>query len=63
MYSNNILNVQESMAILNTCTKKSLETYCMHHVHYMAVDHIFLDLEENISVSPHDISNKKKCNL
>ena len=27
MYSNNILNFQESTTILNACTKKSLETY------------------------------------
>ena len=29
MYSNNIVNFQESTTILNTCTKKSLETYRM----------------------------------
>ena len=33
MYSNNILNFQESTTILNACTKKSLESYGMHHVH------------------------------
>ena len=27
MYSNNIMNFQESMTILNACTKKSMETY------------------------------------
>ena len=32
MYHNNILNVQESTRILNACTKKSLETYWMHHI-------------------------------
>ena len=32
MYSNNILNFQESMSILNAHTK-SLETYWMHHVY------------------------------
>ena len=32
MYSNNILNFQESMTILNDFTKKSLETYWIHHV-------------------------------
>ena len=32
MYSINILNFQESTTILNACTKKSLETYWMHHV-------------------------------
>ena len=31
MYSNNILNFQESTTILNACTK-SLETYWMNHV-------------------------------
>ena len=31
--SNKILNFQESTTILNTCTKKSLETYWIHHVH------------------------------
>ena len=29
MYSNNILNFQESTTILNACSKKSLETYLM----------------------------------
>ena len=33
MYSNNIVNLQESTTILNACTK-SLETYWMHHVSY-----------------------------
>ena len=33
MYSNNILNFQESTLILNACTKKSLETYGMHHIY------------------------------
>ena len=32
MYSNKILNFQESTIILNACTK-SLETYWRHHVH------------------------------
>ena len=32
MYSNNILNCQESMTILNTHMKKRLETYRMHLV-------------------------------
>ena len=32
MYSNNIVNFQESTTMLNACTKKSLETYWMHHV-------------------------------
>ena len=33
MYSNNIVNIQESTTILNACTKKSLETYWMHQVY------------------------------
>ena len=32
MYSNNILNFQVSTPILNAYTKKSIETYWMHHV-------------------------------
>ena len=32
MYSNNLVNFQESTTILNGCTKKSLETYWKHHV-------------------------------
>ena len=37
MYSNNIVNFQESTAILNACTK-CLETYWRHHVYiYMCV--------------------------
>ena len=31
--SNNILNCQESTTNLNTCTKKGMETYCIHHVY------------------------------
>ena len=31
MYSNNMLNLQESTTVLNTCAK-SLETYWRHHV-------------------------------
>ena len=34
MYSNNILNFQESKTILNACTKTSLETYWMHLVYW-----------------------------
>ena len=34
MYSNNILNFQESTTILNPC-KKSLETYWMHRVYIL----------------------------
>ena len=33
MYSNSIVNFQESTTILNTCTEKILETYWRHHVH------------------------------
>ena len=35
MYSNNILNYQVSSTILNTCTKKSLETYWKPRVFWM----------------------------
>ena len=35
MHCNNILNFQESATILNACTKKSLETYWRHHVHWL----------------------------
>ena len=35
MYSNNILNFQESTTILNACTK-CLETYWMHHVYILS---------------------------
>ena len=34
MYSNNILNFQESTTILDASTKKSLETYWMHQIFY-----------------------------
>ena len=37
MYSNNILNFQESTTILNACTKRSLETYWMHQVHSILI--------------------------
>ena len=33
MYSNNILNFQESTSILNAWTKKGLETYWMDHLY------------------------------
>ena len=36
-YSNNILKYLEFTAIINACTKKSLETYCMHLVRNIAV--------------------------
>ena len=38
MYSNNIVNFQESTTILNACTKKkkSQETYCMH-LQYLSI--------------------------
>ena len=32
VYSNSILNFQDSMTILNACTKKGPETYWRHHV-------------------------------
>ena len=42
MYSNNLLNFQVSMTILNACTKKSLETHWMHHVCQNVIHFIFL---------------------
>ena len=36
MYSNNILNFQESTSILNACTK-ILEPYWMHHIYLCAI--------------------------
>ena len=41
MYSNNILNFQESMTILNAC-KKGLETYWMHHVYIYIYIYIYI---------------------
>ena len=32
MYSNNVLNSQESTTILNACTKERLKTYWRHHI-------------------------------
>ena len=43
MYSNNIVNFQESTAILNACTKKSLETFSRHHVYI----YIYIYIYEN----------------
>ena len=40
VYGNNILDFQKSTTMLNTCTKKSLETYWIHHIYiyiYMCV--------------------------
>ena len=39
MYSNNIVNFQESTIILNACTKKSLETYWIHHIYIYIYTH------------------------
>ena len=36
MYSNNILNFQESTTILKAWTKKKLETYWRHHVYFLS---------------------------
>ena len=41
MYSNNLLNFQESTTILNACTK-SLETYWRHHVHTHTHTYIYI---------------------
>ena len=37
MYSNNILNFQESTTILNVCTKKSEKSYWMYHVPFTII--------------------------
>ena len=42
MYSNNIVNCQESMTILDAHTKKSLETYCMHLVYIYIYIYIYI---------------------
>ena len=39
MYSNNIVNFQESTTILNACIKKSLETYWIHHILWKRYNH------------------------
>ena len=41
MYSNNILNFQESTPILNACTK-SLETYWMHYIYMHIYIYIYI---------------------
>ena len=41
MYSNNILNFEESMTILNACTK-SLETYWIHRAHTHTHTHTYI---------------------
>ena len=43
MYSNNIVNFQESTIILNTCTKKSLETYWIHHIYIYIYIYIYIN--------------------
>ena len=47
-YSNNIVNFQESTTILNTCTKKCLETYWMHHVYIYIYIYIYNKKQEKI---------------
>ena len=54
MYSNNLLNCQESTIILNVCTKKSLETYWRYHVSHFQV---------HIMVCEHTIWYKSNFNL
>ena len=46
MYSNNIVNFQESTTILNAHTKKRLETYWMHHVTLFSRDYCNVQLVE-----------------
>ena len=52
MYCNSIGNFQESATILNTCTKKSLETYWRHlDLHYVALSaQISLTLSRHTSL-------------
>ena len=42
MYSNNVVNFHESTTILNTCTKKSMETYWRHRVYMSVDDYIYI---------------------
>ena len=42
MYSNNIVNFQESTTIFNAWTKKSLETNWMHHTHTHTHTYIYI---------------------
>ena len=37
MDSNRIVNFQEPTIILNACTKKSMETYCVHYIYIYTV--------------------------
>ena len=50
MYSNNIVNFQESTTNLNACTKKCLETYWMHHVHENILKYYTLNLFKEITI-------------
>ena len=45
MYSNNILNFQESTTILIACTKKTLETYWRNHVVFNCYYISFQDMQ------------------
>ena len=42
MYSNKILNFEESTTILNASKKKSLETYWIHHTHTHTHTHTYI---------------------
>ena len=46
MYSNNILNFQETTTISNSCTKKSVKTYWIHHIHIYIYIYIYILLNK-----------------
>ena len=52
MYSNNVVNFQESTLILNAHTKKGLETYRMHLVFLLkraSVSYVMIEMSHLIS--------------
>ena len=53
MYSNNIVNFQESMTILNACTKKSQETPVYVYIYIVIHRQICFVLSKLISVARH----------
>ena len=52
IYSNNILNFQESTTILNTCIKKILESYWLHHVTFEICElHTFVTFNSRFPIT------------